>query len=281
MPSRSRDRHLAKLAARRQAERQQRKRRRDRIIGTTALVAGVVLVVVIGMAAFGGKSKTAASPSGKPGPSGGPGASASASPSTGPLPVACGATAPKTAGEKKPTFAKAPKMTIDPSKTYVATMSTSCGTIKIELNAKAAPVGVNNFVFLADQGFYDGLTFHRIVKDFVIQGGDPQGTGQGGPGYQFKIETDNDVTFDQAGVVAYANAGPGTNGSQFFITLGPTPQLDPTPQGSYTIFGQVVGGMDVVKKIGNIPGTSNPGIPGENSVPTETVYIDKVTIEVS
>jgi cyclophilin family peptidyl-prolyl cis-trans isomerase len=273
MPSRSRDRHLAKLAARRQAERQQRKRRRDRIIGTTALVAGIVLIAVIGVAAFGGKSKNAASPSGTP--------SASATPSTGSLPVACGATAPKTAGEKKPTFAQAPKMTIDPSKTYTATMETSCGTIVIELNAEAAPVGVNNFVFLADQGFYDGLTFHRIVKDFVIQGGDPQGTGQGGPGYQFKIETDKQVTFDQPGVVAYANAGAGTNGSQFFITLQATPQLNPTAQASYTIFGQVVKGMDVVKKIGNIPGTSNPGIPGENSVPTETVYIDKVTIEVS
>ncbi len=274
MGKRTRHRHLAKLAARRQAERDRRKRRRSRITGTTAIVVGVALLGTLGLFVFrdNAKDKANATPSAS--------VSASASPSAATT-VACGATAPKDASQSKPTFAKPPKMTIDPRKTYTATMLTSCGTIEMRLNPKAAPEGVNNFVFLADKGFYDGLTFHRIVKDFVIQGGDPQGNGKGGPGYGFPIETDKHVTFDKAGVVAYANGGPDTNGSQFFITLQATPQLDPTPQGSYTIFGNVIKGMDVVQKIGKIPGTSNPGIPGENSVPTMTVYIEKVTIHVS
>ncbi|MGH2595627.1 MAG: peptidylprolyl isomerase, partial [Actinomycetota bacterium] len=270
MAKRSRHRHLAKLAARRQAERDQRKRRRSRITGTTAVVIGVALLGTLGLFVFRDNANDKANASATPS------ASASASPK-----VACGATVPKEAGAKKPTFAKPPKMTIDPSKAYTATMVTSCGTIEMRLDPQAAPEGVNNFVFLADRGFYDGLTFHRIVKDFVIQGGDPQGNGKGGPGYGFPIETDKHVTFDKAGVVAYANGGPDTNGSQFFITLAKTPQLDPTPQQSFTIFGHVIKGMDVVQTIGKIPGTSNPGIPGENSVPTMTVYIEKVTIHVS
>ncbi len=169
-------------------------------------------------------------------------------------------------------------MTIDPDKTYTATITTSCGEIVVLLNQEAAPIGVNNFVFLAEKGFYDGLTFHRIVADFVIQGGDPKGDGTGGPGYGFKIETSPDATFAEPGVLAYANSGPDTNGSQFFITLQATPQLDPGPNGEYTIFGQVVKGLDVVRQIGAIPGTENPGIPGELSVPTQTVYIESVTI---
>ena len=271
MPKRTRDRQLAKLAARRQAEREAQQRRRTRTFRTVALVAGVALAALVVIQLVGGGGKGSASPSQSPGPSATPSAA----------PVACGATAPKAADQQRPTYAKPPKMTIDPNKTYTATMVTSCGTITIELNARAAPVGVNNFVFLAENGFYDGTTFHRIVKDFVIQGGDPEGTGQGGPGYGFAIETDASTTFDTPGVVAYANSGPDSNGSQFFITLQATPQLDPTPQSSYTIFGQVIKGMDVVEKIGKIPGTSNPGIPGENSVPTETVYIEKVTIQES
>jgi peptidylprolyl isomerase len=272
MAKRTRNRHLAKLAARRQEERARRKRRRDRIMGTIAIVVTIVVVGFLALSVFNGSGTDQASAT--------PSASASASSSPSATPdVACGGTVPKAADEQKPTFPKPPKMTIDPSKTYLATMVTSCGTIEMQLDPKVAPEGVNNFVFLADQGFYDGTTFHRIVKDFVIQGGDPQGTGQGGPGYGFAIETDPSTTFDQPGVVAYANSGPDTNGSQFFITLAPAPALDPTPQGSYTIFGHVVKGMDVVQTIGKIPGAPNPGIPGENSVPTQTVYIDKVTIQ--
>ncbi|MBA3689976.1 MAG: peptidylprolyl isomerase [Actinobacteria bacterium] len=169
-------------------------------------------------------------------------------------------------------------MTIDPKATYVATMETSCGTVEMELNPDVAPVGVNNFVFLARKGFYDGLTFHRIVADFVIQGGDPDGDGNGGPGYRFDNEISKKVTFDDGGILAYANSGPDTNGSQFFITLGPQPDLDATPTASYTIFGKVTKGMDIVQRIGALPTTPPPGSQ-EASVPTQPVYIDSITID--
>lgn len=266
MSKRSRERHLAKLAARRQAERDSRRRRRDRGVGAVGVVVAIGLVAVLSLYLFNGNDPEGASPT--PTTSGSP-----AKPT-----VACGGVVPAAAGVAKPTFAKVPKMTIDPDKTYTATITTSCGEIVILLNQKAAPLGANNFVFLAQKGFYDGLTFHRIVADFVIQGGDPKGDGTGGPGYGFKIETTSDVTFDKPGILAYANSGPDSNGSQFFITLQPTPQLDPGPNGEYTIFGQVIKGLDVVRQIGAIPGTENPGIQGESSVPTQTVYIESVTI---
>ena len=215
---------------------------------------------------FDGGDEVAASPS--------PSASESPAEAT----VACGGSVPADAGVQKQTYNKAPKMTIDDKAVYTATITTSCGEIEVLLNQKAAPIGVNNFIFLSEEGFYDGLTFHRIVADFVIQGGDPKGDGTGGPGYGFKIETSPKATFDKAGVLAYANSGPDSNGSQFFITLKPTPQLDPSPQGSFTIFGRVIKGFDVVREIGAISGTENPGLPGENSVPTQTVYIESITI---
>jgi peptidylprolyl isomerase len=270
MSKRSRERQLAKLAARRQAERDAHRRRRERTLGAIGAVVVVILLVLAGTTVFGGDDSTeaSASPAVSPGPS--------ASPSA--LPVACGAKEPKDAGTTKPTFDTPPPMTIDADKTYIATMKTSCGPMVIQLDPKHAPIGVNSFVFLAKKGFYDGLTFHRVAPGFVIQGGDPQGTGSGGPGYQFENEVSPNVTFDDAGILAYANSGPDSNGSQFFITLAPAPNLNPTPQGSYTIFGKVIDGLDVVKQIGEIPGTPNPQLPGENSVPTQTVYIDKVTI---
>lgn len=259
---RTRDRHLAKLAAQRKADRDARRRRRGLALGS------VVGILVIGGAIygatqiFGDNEKAAASPT--PSSSVAPG-------------VACGATAPKTAGEQKPTFKKAPKMTIDTNATYTATFETSCGKIVAELYPKVAPIGVNNFVFLANKGFYDGLTFSRIVQGFVIQGGDP---GSGGPGYQFAIETDKSVTFDAPGLLAYANGGPGTNGSQFFFTLAKLPQLDPTPQASYTIFGKVTSGLSVVDKIGKIPTTTGPNCAGptESCQPLSTVYVDSVKV---
>ena len=272
MSKRSRERQLAKLAARRQAERDAVRRRRERILRSLGIVVAMVLVATVGLFLINRKGTTTASPSPTVSPTGSP----SASPSG--LPVACGGSVPKTAGEGKPTIPQAPPMLIDPSKTYTATMQTSCGQIVIQLDAVHAPIGVNSFVFLVKKGFYNGLTFHRIVKDFVIQGGDPKGDGSGGPGYQFSIETSPNVTFDSAGLLAYANSGPDTNGSQFFITLAPTPQLNPSTNQSFTIFGKVIKGLDVVKKIGAIPGTPNPAIPGENSVPTQTVYIESVTI---
>jgi peptidyl-prolyl cis-trans isomerase B (cyclophilin B) len=136
-------------------------------------------------------------------------------------------------------------MTIDPKKTYRATIQTDRGDIELELYPQHAPKTVNNFVFLAREGFYDGVTFHRVIDDFVIQGGDPTGTGRGGPGYRFEDEVKDNPLRHETGVISMANAGPNTNGSQFFITHSPQPHLD----GRHTVFGKVVGGMDVVNAI--------------------------------
>ncbi|MBN2391467.1 MAG: peptidylprolyl isomerase [Anaerolineae bacterium] len=136
-------------------------------------------------------------------------------------------------------------MTIDPTKKYIATIETEKGNIVVELYAAKAPLTVNNFVFLAREGFYDNTTFHRVIKDFMAQAGDPSGTGMGGPGYQFADEFDADLTFDGPGILAMANAGANTNGSQFFITFVATPWLD----GAHTIFGQVTEGMDALFSI--------------------------------
>jgi peptidyl-prolyl cis-trans isomerase B (cyclophilin B) len=138
-----------------------------------------------------------------------------------------------------------PEMQIDTSKKYKATMETSRGTIVLDLYPEYAPKTVNNFVFLANQGFYDGTTFHRVINDFMIQGGVPTGSGRGGPGYRFEDELKDNPLRHETGVISMANAGPNTNGSQFFITHGPQPHLD----GRHTVFGKVVDGMDVVNKI--------------------------------
>jgi peptidylprolyl isomerase len=162
-------------------------------------------------------------------------------------------------------------MGIDQNKQYIATIKTNFGDIVIQLFPKDAPLAVNNFVFLARQGFYDGVKFHRVVKGFVIQGGDPTGTGSGDPGYKF---ADEQVTRDYvAGTLAMANSGANTNGSQFFITLD---NLTTLPK-KYTIFGIVTGGFDVVKKIGDVP--TKLGSDGGLSSPTVDVHIDTITIE--
>lgn len=126
-----------------------------------------------------------------------------------------------------------------------AVMTTSKGEIKLALHAQQAPLTVANFVNLSRRGYYDGLTFHRVIADFMIQGGDPTGTGSGGPGYQFEDECRDDLRHDGPGVLSMANAGPGTNGSQFFITHVATPWLD----GKHTVFGKVTAGQDVVDRI--------------------------------
>ncbi len=138
-----------------------------------------------------------------------------------------------------------PAMEIDPKKAYKAVVETSRGVIEIELYPEHAPKTVNNFVFLARQGFYDGVVFHRVIADFVIQGGDPTGTGRGGPGYQFEDEVKNNPLKHETGMISMANAGPGTNGSQFFITHAPQPHLN----GKHTVFGKVVAGQNVVYAI--------------------------------
>jgi cyclophilin family peptidyl-prolyl cis-trans isomerase len=138
-----------------------------------------------------------------------------------------------------------PLMVIDPKKRYTAVFQTDMGTFEAELFAAQAPKTVNNFVFLAREGFYDGTMFHRVIRGFMAQGGDPTGTGRGGPGYRFADEFHPALRHDSAGILSMANAGPGTNGSQFFITFAPTPHLD----NHHAVFGRISSGMDTVLKI--------------------------------
>jgi cyclophilin family peptidyl-prolyl cis-trans isomerase len=159
-----------------------------------------------------------------------------------------------------------PEMVIDPKKKYTVTMSTDKGEIILELFADKTPRTVNNFVFLAQEGFYDGTIFHRVISDFMAQGGDPTGTGRGGPGYRFADEFDPTLKHDRPGILSMANAGPNTNGSQFFITHVPTPHLN----GKHSIFGQVISGMDVLLSI-------LPRDPSNLNAPA--VKLNKVTIE--
>ena len=142
-------------------------------------------------------------------------------------------------------YASAPQMSIDVSKRYTAVFKTEKGDFEVELYAKQAPRTVNNFVFLARDGFYDGVTFHRVLRGFMAQAGDPTGTGTGGPGYKFADEFDPSLRHSGPGMVSMANAGPNTNGSQFFITFAATPHLDDR----HTVFGKVIRGMDVVFSI--------------------------------
>ena len=162
----------------------------------------------------------------------------------------------------------APEMQIDPKKQYKARMETDKGTMVIELFADKTPMTVNNFVFLSREGYYDGVIFHRVIDNFMVQGGDPTGTGRGGPGYKFGDEFNSSLKHDKQGILSMANAGPGTNGSQFFITHGPTPHLN----GKHTVFGQVVEGLDVLM---SIPARD----PGNVNAPA--VKIIRVTIEES
>jgi peptidyl-prolyl cis-trans isomerase B (cyclophilin B) len=142
-------------------------------------------------------------------------------------------------------YPSAPQMTLDTNKSYTATFETSRGNVVCELFPKDAPKTVNNFVFLAREGFYNGTKFHRVIKDFMVQGGDPTGTGRGGPGYKFEDETRNNPRKHQRGSLSMANAGPNTNGSQFFITHVATDWLD----GKHTVFGQVKSGQEIVDSV--------------------------------
>lgn len=143
------------------------------------------------------------------------------------------------------TWDSPPEMQIDEDAVYEVTLETGKGMIELELYPEHAPKTVNNFVFLAEEGFYDGVTFHRVIPNFMIQGGDPTATGRGGPGYQFEDEFDGNPLSHEQGVISMANAGPNTNGSQFFITHKPQPHLD----GKHTVFGTVVNGQEVVDAI--------------------------------
>lgn len=168
-------------------------------------------------------------------------------------------------------YTQPPAMAIDPKKRYTATLATNKGSIDVEFFPTDAPNTVNNFVCLARDGYFDGTPFHRIVRGFVIQGGDPTGTGSGSPGYRFD---DEPITREyEPGTLAMANSGPNTNGSQFFIVLA---DLRSTLPKNYTIFGRVTGGQEAVTAIAAVP--TRPGPSGENSQPTEVVTLDAVTV---
>lgn len=289
--SKSRNRQLAKQHARRQAERRAQQRRKNSAIA----VAAVIAVVGIGFAAWvfllrGGEepaasatpsaSPSATGPTGPTGPTGKPGEqTGTVEPTAGPEEVACGAEAPKGAMDPKPQFA-APAKVIEKSKTYIATLQTSCGDIVIELLDDQAPKTVNSFVFLAQEGFFDGQRIHRIDESIdVLQGGDPTGTGGGGPGYTIPDELTGNESY-AAGTFAMANAGPDTGGSQFFIITGVDGHaLD--DQAAWTIFGTIVKGLDVAERIQKIPITDpNAAAAGDltGQQPSQAVYIEKVTI---
>jgi peptidylprolyl isomerase len=194
-------------------------------------------------------------------------APAKPAPASSPAPVAGGAT-PKQ-------WSSPPQMAIDPNKQYTATIDTNLGQMKAELFAKKAPNTVNNFVFLAREGFYSGVPFHRIISGFMVQTGDPTGTGRGGPGYRFADELPSDLNYDK-GTLAMANAGPNTQGSQFFICHDDLSAKGKLPK-NYTIFGKLTSGLDVLDKIATSPVRAGPT--GEPSQPTVELKINSVTVE--
>ena len=180
----------------------------------------------------------------------------------------------KSQKQKNNGYAQEPEMAIDVNKQYIATVQTNKGIFEIELLPKVAPKTVNNFVFLAREGYYNDIIFHRVIKEFMIQTGDPLGQGFGGPGYKFDDELGSGISYEP-GVVAMANSGPNTNGSQFFICSGADcKQLDMMP--NYTIFGKVSKGMDIIQAIASVEVGQSPS--GEVSSPAAPVLMENVTI---
>jgi cyclophilin family peptidyl-prolyl cis-trans isomerase len=175
---------------------------------------------------------------------------------------ACAGTTPATEAKEIQQWDSPPPLTIDLTKLYLATLETEHGNIKVQLYADKAPMTVNNFIFLAQAGFYDDTTFHRVLPGFMAQGGDPTGTGTSGPGYRFEDEFDPSLRFDGPGYLAMANAGPDTNGSQFFLTYDATPHLND----HHTIFGKVVEGMDVLLALKPRDPNQNPDYLGDRLV---------------
>ncbi len=236
-----------KTVSQKKLEKQKKERTQLWITLGVLVLAAIIIVTII---VSNSNKQTAAEPT--------------AAEPTSAVPTAGGAI-PTLIGTK--TYSSAPPFLIDVTKTYLATVKMAKGgEFVIRLYPDKAPITVNSFVFLARQGYFDGTTFHRVLQDFMAQGGDPTGTGGGGPGYQF-VNEDSDLTFDKAGVVAMANAGRDTNGSQFFITFSDQSYLN----GGYTIFGQVISGMDVVNAITLRDPQTNPTFEGD--------VIESITIE--
>jgi cyclophilin family peptidyl-prolyl cis-trans isomerase len=286
MPSRARERQLAKQHAKRRSEREAAARRKRITAGIVGGVVGLV-AIAIGISVLTGDDpapQASGSPtiqpsatSSSPAPTGEPGMpirTGEVMPEVQPpATVACGGSVPAAAGTPKGQYGAPP----EPSKilakgaTYTATIVTSCGTLEMDLYAKDTPQTVAAFIFLAREGYYDGQTFHRIIPGFMAQGGDPTGTGHGGPGYQFGDETSPEILFDRKGQLAMANAGPGTNGSQFFITFGGAEAAGHL-NGLHTIFGEVTSGLEVLDAIAAASTGDQAG------TPAEAVYIESVTI---
>jgi cyclophilin family peptidyl-prolyl cis-trans isomerase len=272
--NRKRQNAAAARAAQLEAARHQKRRQtliRSGILGGFIIIVAVILAFVAG----GGDDDNVSAGNDKATTTTSSEASSTSTPETTATTVAGAAAAEITCNDTEPTkkgngktYDKAPEMTIDPAKTYTATMETSCGQIVIALDAKNSPVGTNNFVFLAREKFYDGLSFHRVIKDFVIQGGDPKGDGTGGPGYDVPAEPPKGKF--KIGDLAAAKAGtdpPGTMGSQFFVITGSRGAALPN---EYAYFGTVTDGVKVAQKIESF------GQPDES--PSRNLYILSVTI---
>jgi peptidyl-prolyl cis-trans isomerase B (cyclophilin B) len=255
----TRERHLAKQAAKRRAARQRHARQKWAAIAVSVVVLLFAGYMVWSAFLKGEPTKTA----------------------SGGSKTACSTTVPPAAGQKKKTYAHPPPNVLKPGKTYSATVETSCGTFVIQFDRKLAPNTVNSMVFLAQHHFYDGLTFHRTVKNFVIQGGDPKGDGSGGPGYQTVDPPPKNATYPVGTIaMAKAQAEPaGTAGSQFFVVTSASANAALAPQGQgplYAITGHVTTGMDVVQKIEAQP--QAPGAQQGDGSPAQKIYIIKMTI---
>jgi cyclophilin family peptidyl-prolyl cis-trans isomerase len=275
VPTEKRQRQKAGRDARRAAA-QKAKKRKQLIRRTIIIVIGLAIIIGISVAVTSGGGSPKASSTTSTTSTTAPSASASAQETADKAAVAAGCPSSPTAKLTKPSWKTAPPMTINTSMTYTAAIKTDVGTFDVKLNAAGTPVTVNSFVFLANQKFYNCVTFHRVIPQFMDQTGDPTGTGTGGPGYTYADELPAKASPQYPlGSVAMANSGPNTNGSQFFIVAGPQGESLPA---SYTLFGQVTSGMSVVDAI-NADGNSNTA---SNGVPPKVIHrILSVTITTS
>jgi cyclophilin family peptidyl-prolyl cis-trans isomerase len=267
-PKRERQRQNREAGRAAQLEAARQAKKKQSAIRVAVVAAMAVGLAVLAAALFSGGDEKDDAAAGDSTTSSGPAATTTTVDPAVLAKVQCNDTKPPD-NPNRPTFKEPPPMTIDAAKKYTATMETSCGKIEIDLDPKAAPKTVNSFVFLAKQKFFDGLTFHRVVKDFVIQGGDPQGTGSGGPGYEFVSELPSGPPYYEIGSIAMANSGADTNGSQFFIVVGDN---GVNLSGDYSRFGKVSAGMDTVQAIEAVGMDADPG------TPSEEIKITKVTI---
>lgn len=262
-------RRITRLEAERRRAARRRRLVRSAQIGVPIVVLGAGLILVLLLRGDGGTAESSTAVTDIPKSSAPTTTTAPPPPTITPTVTACDQKSGELEG--KPQYATPPVQSIDPAKTYIATIETTSGTIVAELSPTAAPVTVNSFVFLARCGFYDQTTIHRVAKDFVIQGGDPTGTGTGGPGYKLPDELPAAPGYP-IGSLAMANSGPHTSGSQFFIVTGPSATTLPS---NYTLFGRVTLGQDVAKTIEQIPSEGNE----KDGKPSLPVTISRITIE--